>query len=197
MDDNEIKQIRNTILHQMKTAADRLETASFIIEREASLDAIPILFKAVDITTKTLLSFKQKPLADFQKNIKSLEEEYKEEGLCDQETIDLFHSLSEMNENYQSKIEPEYEEKTVKTIFEKTEDFLGKTYKFLKAQLTTSRERKVRRRAKRIFVASGILAASLLVVFFLVRLGMNIFGPKHGLLAHYYQNIHLKEPAAV
>lgn len=197
MDDNEIKRMRKKIFHQIKIAEDRSESASSLIETETYVDAIPILFKAVDITSRTLLAFKQKPIADYQKNIKSLEEEYRIEGLWDEETIGLFRSLYEMNENYKSEIELEYDESAVKSIFEKTEDFLDKTHKFLKTQLTTSRERIIKRRVKKIFIASCISVVSLLVVFFLVKLGINLFGPKHGLLAHYYNNINLKGPVTV
>ena len=97
MDDKEIKQIRKIIFHQMKTAEERLESAAIIIEREANVDAIPILFKAVEITTRTLLAFKQKPLGGYQENINSLQQTFKKEGLFDEETIKSFHSLYEMN----------------------------------------------------------------------------------------------------
>lgn len=197
MDDNEIKQMRNIFFPQMKMAEERLESASFILEREANVDAIPILSKAVDIAVKILLSFKKKPLGDFQENIKSLEEEYKKEGLFDKETIESFNSLYEMNESYMSEIELEYDDNAIKSIFEKAENFLGKTYKFLRTQLITPKERMIKRRTKKILIASGIFISSLVVVFFLVNLIINKLGPKHGLLAHYYNNINLKEPVIV
>lgn len=197
MDDNEIKKIRKTIFPQMKMAEERLESASIIIERETNVDAIPILFKAVDITLKALLNLKQKPPGDFQENIKSVEDNYKKEGLLDEATKKSFHSLYEMNKNYKSEIELEYDEDVVKSIFDKAENFMGNSYKFLKTQLTTPKERLMKKRAKKILLAGSILVGSFIIIFFLVKFGINIFGPKHGLLAHYYNNINLKSPAAV
>jgi len=161
------------------------------------VDTIPILFKAVDITLRILLSLRQKPISDFQKNIKSLEETYKKEGLWDKGTIDLFLSLYEMTERYKNEIELEYDESAVKKIFEKTENFLAKTSKFLKDQLTTPRERRIKRKVKKILVLSGISIGSLVVIFFLVKFSISKFGPKHGLLAHYYNNINLEGDATV
>ena len=197
MIDNEIKQIRKITFRQMKMVEERLESASFILERDANVDAIPILSRAVDMTVRILLSFKQKPLADYQKNIKSLEEEYKEEGLYDKETIETFHLLYEMNEKYKNEIELDYDYRDVKNIFDKNENFLGKTYKFLKTQLRTPKERMIKKRVMKTFLVSGTFIISLIVLFFLVKLGINTFGPKHGLLVHYYNNIDLREPAVV
>ena len=70
MENNEIKNIRKIIFPQMKMVEERLENASFILDKADNMDTIPILFKAVDINVKILLSFKQKPIDDFQKNIK-------------------------------------------------------------------------------------------------------------------------------
>lgn len=194
MNDNEIKQIRKIIYPQIKKAEERLESASFLLEREANLDAIPILFKAMDLTVRILLNFKKKPLADFQANIRLLEAEYRDEGLYDKETGELLTSLSEMNENYKSEIELKYEESVLNSVFEKAEDFLARTEKFLKDQLTTPGEKIIQRRARKILIFTGISIAALVVIFFLVKLGLDKFGPERGLLARYYNNINLEGP---
>jgi len=196
MDDHEIKQMRKVLFHQLKIAEEKLECASVIAEREENVDAIPILFKTVDITARTLLSFKHKTPGDYLQNIKSLEEEFLEEKLFDKNSAEYFHHLYDMNEKYRSEMEFDYDETMVKDIFDKTEKFLNKTYKFLKNQLTTSRDRIIKKRVKKISIAAGILAVSALAVFLGIRLAFSIFGPKHGLLAYYYNNIRLKEPAA-
>lgn len=197
MEDKDIKQKKKTILHQMRTAEERFESASVILEREVNVDAIPILFKAVDVIVRVLLSFRQKPLDNFQKNIEAIVEEYKEEGLWEEGTIELFHSLYAMNEKYKNEIELEFDESAVKNVFEKTENFLVKTHKFLKNQLRTPGEEKIHSRIRKILVLSGASIGALIIIFFFIKLGINIFGPAHGLLAHYYDNIYLEEPAAV
>lgn len=197
MDDKEIKQMRSTIFQLIRIAEERLESASFILEREANVDAIPILAKAVDLTAQALLSFKQRPLADLQKNIKSLENEYQKEGLYDDKTMEAFQLLYEMNEKYKNEIELDYDYKDVKNIFDKAEDFLSKTYKYLKPQLSTPKERVIKRKIMRISLAGAILICAIVVIFFLVKIGISVFGPKHGLLARYYNNIDLRDPAVV
>lgn len=197
MDENKVKQLRKTMFHHLKIAEERLETASLILEREVFVDAVPILFKTVASTTRILLQFKQKPIADSQENIKSLENELKEEKLWDKNTIKLFHSLNELNKKYITEIEFKYDKNSVKNIFEETNNFLARTRDFLKARLTTPRERIIKKRVKKIFLFGSIFIGSLLIIFFLIKLGINKFGTKHGLLAHYYNNIYLEEPAAV
>jgi len=197
MIDNEIKQIRKITFRQMKMVEERLESASFILERDANVDAIPILSRAVDMTVRILLSFKQKPLGNFKENIKSLEEEYEKEGLYDEETIESFSSLYEMNENYKKEMEIDYDYRDVKSIFDKAENFIRESHKFLEIQLITPEERMIKSKKKKILAAGGISISSLVVLFFLVKLGINMFGPKYGLLARYYNNIHLEDPAAV
>jgi len=59
--------MRKIIFQQMKMVEERLESASFILEREANVDAIPILSKAVNIIVRILLSFEQKTLGNFEK----------------------------------------------------------------------------------------------------------------------------------
>lgn len=114
------------------------------------MDTIPILYKVIDVLAQILLSFRQKPLDTFQNNIKAVEEEYKKEGLLEEGTGESFVSLYEMNEAYKSEMEPEYKESLVKNVFEKTENFLVKTHKFLKSQLMTSKEEKIQARLKKI-----------------------------------------------
>jgi len=192
MDEKEIKQMRKKIFPLIKIAEDKLENASLILEREVNIDAIPILFKAADIGSRALLAFKQKPSGDFKNNIKLLEEEYKREGLLDNETVESFQSLAEMNEKYGSEIELEYDESLITGIFEKLENFLALIKKFLKNQLTTPKERMIKRRLKRAFIISAAAVGSLLVIFLLVKIGQSLFGPKQGLLAHYYDNVNLE-----
>ena len=91
LEDSVIKNIRKKIFQQIKIAEKRYENASILMDGRASADAIPILYKAVDIAVSVLLDFKQKPLVDFQKNINSLGEEYKEEGIIDEKTLKIFH----------------------------------------------------------------------------------------------------------
>ncbi len=197
MEDKDINQIKKTILHQVKIAEERFENASFIVEREVNVDAIPILYKSVDVIVRILLSFRQKHLDNFQKNIKAMEEEYKEEGLWEKGALELFFSLYEMNEKYKSELEPEFEKSDVKNVFEKAEDFLVKTHKFLKNQLMTPRKKRIQARIRKILAISGASIGALIIIFFLIKLGINSFGPAHGLLAQYYDNIDLEEPAAV
>lgn len=197
MDEKEIKQMRKKIFPLIKIAEDKLENASLILEREVNIDAIPILFKAVDIGSRALLAFKQKPSGDFKNNIKLLEEEYKREGLLDKETVESFQSLAEMNEKYSSEIELEYDETLIKGLFEKLENFLAQSKKFLKNQLITPKERMIKRRLKRAFIISAAAVGSLLVIFLLFKIGMSLFGPKQGLLAHYYNNVNLEGQPAV
>ncbi len=167
------------------------------MDGQASVDAIPILYKAVNIAVSVLLNFKQKPINDFLKNINSLGEEYKKEGILDEKTLKIFHSLSKMNEDYKSEIELKYDASEIKEVFEKTGEFLETTRKFLKTRLTTSKERVRKKKATKILTVCGILIVSFIIILFLINLGIKIFGPKHGLLAHYYDNINLKGPAAV
>lgn len=197
MEEKEIKKKRKEIFHQIRMAEERLESASLLIEGKESVDTIPILSKAMDIIIRTLLSFKQKPLQNLDENINSLEEEYREEGLCDEETIKTILSLYELNENYRNEMELKIDERTVKNIFEKTEDFLNKAHKFLKTQLTTPKEKRMRKRVRQILLIIGILVGSAAVIFFLVKLGINKFGPQHGLLARYYNNMNLTGPPEV
>jgi len=197
MDDNQIKQTRKIIFHHLKIAKEKVETASFILERKEGADAIPILFKALDIAIRVLLNFKQKPLAGFQKNSASLEKEYQKEGLGDEETMKLCNSLYEMDKKYRNEVEVEVDEREINNVLEKVKNFLDRAYKFLKTQLTNSREMVLKRAAKRILRVSLISIASLVVIFLLVKLGQNIFGPKHGLLARYYNNISLQGPPAL
>jgi len=197
MNETKVKQLRKTMFYHLKTAEERLETASLILEREVYVDAIPILFKTVAATIRILLQFKQKPIADFQENIISLESELKKEKLWDKNTIELFHSLNELNKKYTNEIEVEYNKNDVKNVFEETINFLARTRKFLKAQFTTPRERIIKKRIKKTFIFGAIFIGSLLAIFFLAKLDTNKFGTKHGLLAHYYNNIYLEGPAAV
>ncbi len=197
MENKDIKQKKKVIFHQLRIVEERFESVSLILEREVKVDAIPILYKAVNAIVHILLSLKQKPLDDFQKNIKVVEEEYKEEELWEEGSAELFLSLHEMNETYKSELEPEFKESSVKNIFEKAENFLVKTHKFLKSQLMTSKEKKVQARIRKILAISGTTIGALLILFFLIKLGVALFGPAHGLLAHYYDNINLEEPAAV
>jgi len=197
MNDNELKNTRKIIFNQIKIAKEKLESATLISERETNVDAIPILFKAVDIIIRTLLTLKKKSLGNYHQNINSLEEEFKEEELFDKESIDLFRSLSKMNESYMNEIEIETDENTVKKILDKTEDFLDKTYKYLKTQLATPKEIVIKKRIRKIVIASSAALALAVIIFFLVKLGMNIFGPQHGLSAYYYDNIQLKGQPAV
>jgi len=118
-DDNKIKQMRKSLLPQINTARKKLNNVSIVIKNEAIMDAIPILFKAVDSTLRILLNFKQKSAANFQKNIESFKKEYKKEELLDEKTIISFQTLYEMSENYKRKIEFDYDEIAVKNIFEK------------------------------------------------------------------------------
>jgi uncharacterized protein (UPF0332 family) len=197
MEEKEIKKKRKEIFHQIGMAEERLESASLLIEGKESVDTIPILSKAMDIIIRTLLSFKQKPLQNLDENINSLEKEYREEGLCDEECIKSILSLYELNENYRNKMELEIDERTVKNIFEKTENFLNKAHKFLKTQLTTPEEKRMRKRVRQILLIIGILVGSAAVIFFLVKLSINKFGPQHGLLARYYNNMNLAGPPEV
>lgn len=178
-------------------AEERLESVTFLLEREAHTDAIPILFKVVDTVVRTLLSFKERPLEDYQKNVKLLEEEYTKEDFCDKDTLLVFLSLLEMDESYRNELDSKFDESTVKNVFDKTEDFLAGAKKYLKNQLTTSKEIKIKRKAKKILIPTGILIASLLIIFLLIKVGMSEFGPQHGLSAYYFNNTKLREPAAV
>lgn len=198
MEDHQIKKVRNPIFSLIKGAKERLDSASLVLEGEASVDAIPILFKAIDIAVRSLLAFKQKPLSDFLKNIQSLEEEYRKEVFSiNKETMEILHSLYEMNEKYKSEVELESDDRTIKNIFEKAENFLARAEKFLKTQLTTQKERRGKKRIKKVIIISSISLAFLIVIFVLVKLGINKYGPKHGLLAHYYNNINLAGPPEV
>jgi len=192
MAQHDVNHKRKIIFYQMKKAEEKLESAYLINERETNVDAIPILFKAVDIIIRTLLTLKKKSLGNYHQNINSLEEEFKEEGLFDKESIDLFRSLSKMNESYMNEIETEFDENIIKKILEKTEDFLDKSYKYLKTQLATPEEIKIKKRIKKIIIAFSTAIAIGIIIFFLIKLVTNIFGPQHGLLAYYYNNIHLK-----
>jgi len=197
MEDSQIKQIRKTLLHQMETAEEKLVNASLLLDGKMKEDAVPILFKCVDISLKTLLALKQQPMTDFQNNIKTLEIEYKREGFLSQETIKSFQVLFDMNQRYQKEMEVECEEKDIKYLFENIEKFVNKANKFLKSQLTTSKERIINRRIRKILAISGVLIAIFLIIFFLARLALNVLGPERGLLAHYYNNINLKGQPAV
>ncbi len=197
MEDKDILQKKKTIFRQLRISEERFESASLILEREVKVDAIPLLYKVIDVLVRILLSFRQKPLKTFQENIKAVEEEYQEEGLCEEGTVESFISLQKMNETYKSEMEPEYKETLVKKIFEKTEDFLVKTHKFMKSQLLTSKEKKIQADIKKILSIGGASIGALIILFFLIKLGIGLFGPDHGLLAHYYDNINLQEPAAV
>lgn len=197
MDENKIKQMRKIILPQIRIAKDRIDSASLVLEGEWTADAIPILFKAVDVTVRALLSFKQKPIADFQENVSRLEEEYKEDRICDGQTVQLLNSLYEMNKKYMKEIDLQYDDNAVKDIFEKAENFVVKAEKYLKNRLTTQKERIRKKRIRKILVISGISLGLAILIFFLVKVGTNIFGPEHGLLAHYYDNIYLKQPVEV
>jgi len=197
MNETKVKQLRKTMFYHLKIAEERLETTSFILEREVFADAIPLLFKTVDATIRILLQFKQKPIADFQENIKSMESELKKEKLWDKSTIELFHLLNELNRKYKNEIEFEYDKNDVRNIFEETKNFLARTRKNLKDQFTTPRERVIKKRIKKLFIVGIIFIGSLLAIFFLANLDINKFSAKQGLLAHYYNNIYLEEPAAV
>jgi len=188
---------RKIIYNQLKKAEEKLESASLINERETNVDAIPILFKAVDIIMRTLLAFKKIPLGTYLQNLNALEDAFKAEGLFNKESIELFRFLYQMNESYMNEIETEFDENIIKKILEKTEDFLDKSYKYLKTQLATPKEIKIKKRIKKIIIAFSTAIAIGIIIFFLIKLGKNIFGPKHGLLAHYYNNIHLKGQPAV
>ena len=197
MEDKDIKQKKKTIIYQMRITEERLESASIILERKVKVDAIPILYKAVDVIVSILLSFRQKPLDNFQKNIKAMEEEYKEEGLWEKGALELFHSLYEMNEKYKSEMEPEFDDSDVKNVFYKAENFLLRTHTFLKNQLMTPRRKIIQERIKKILTISSASLGTLIIIFFLIKLGINKFFPAHGLFAQYYDNIDLEEPAAV
>jgi uncharacterized protein (UPF0332 family) len=191
MEEKEIKKKRKDIFRQIRMAEERLESASLLIEGKECVDTIPILFKAMDIIIRTLLSFKQKPLQNLDANINSLEEEYREEGLGNEESIKTILSLHELNENYRNEMELKIDERAVKNIFEKTENFLNKAHKFLKAQLTTPEEKRMRKKVRQILLITGSLVGSAVIIFFLVKLSINKFGPQHGLLARYYNNMNL------
>ena len=197
MEDSEIKKIRKDTFQQIKIAEKKYENASILINGQASVDAIPILHKAVDIAVSVLLNLKQKSIDDFQKNINSLKEEYKKEGILDEKTLKIFHSLSGMYEDYKSEIELKYNISDIKEVFEKTGEFLVTIRKYLKTRLTTSKEQARKNRASKILTVCGVLIVSSIVILLLVNLGIKIFGPKHGFLAHYYDNIDLKGPTAV
>jgi len=197
MEEKEIKKKRKEIFHQIRMAEERLESASLLIEGKESVDTIPILTKSMDIIIRTLLSFKQKPLQNLDENINSLEKEYREEGLCDEESIKTILSLYELNENYRNEMELKIDERTVKNIFEKTENFLKKAHNFLKTQLTTPEEKRMRKRVRQILLITGSLVGSAAIIFFLVKLSINKFGPQHGLRARYYNNMNLAGPPEV
>ena len=191
------KQNKKTTLNQLRIVEERFESASLILEREMNADAIPLLYKAVDVLVRILLSSRQKPLDSYKSNIKALEEEFKDEGLWEAGALESFLSLYDKNETYTREMEPEFDEKDVKVVFKNSEDFLINTHKFLKDQLMTSREKVVRIWIKKIFTLGGASIGALIILFFLIKLGVTLFGPDHGLLAHYYDNINLKEPAVV
>jgi len=197
MDNNQVKKIKKTIFQRLKKAEEKLENVSIIMERKSSDDALPILFKSVDIIVRLLLSFKQKPIQDYRSNIHALQEEYRNEGLFDQETLQLFHSLHNMQESYLKEIDFQCEEESIKKIFGKAENFLDKTYKFFNRELLTPQERRWRQRMKKILIIASAAVASGIIIFFLVRLGFHLFGPQHGLLARYFNNIQLKGPAVI
>lgn len=191
------KQNKKTTLNQLRIVEERFESASLILEREMNADAIPLLYKAVDVLVRILLSSRQKPLDSYKSNIKALEEEFKDEGLWEAGALESFLSLYDKNETYTREMEPEFDEKDVKVVFKNAEDFLINAHKFLKDQLMTSREKVVRIWIKKIFTLGGASIGALIILFFLIKLGVTLFGPDHGLLAHYYDNINLKEPAVV
>jgi len=197
MAQHDVNHKRKIIFSQMKKAEEKLESAYLINERETNVDAIPILFKAVDIITRTLLTFKKMSLENYSQNLNVLEDVFKEEQLFNKESIELFRSLYQMNESYMNEIETEFDENIIKKILEKTEDFLDKSYKYLKTQLATPKEIKIKKRIKKIIIAFITAIAIAIIIFFLIKLGTNIFGPQHGLLAHYYNNINLKGQPAV
>ena len=130
-------------------------------------------------------------------SIKSLEEAYRGEKLTDAKTGEFLDSLSKMAENYKREIDLKYEESELSSVFEKARDFLTRTEKYLKNKLTSPGEKIIQTRVRRILAFASISAAALVVLFFLVRLGLDKFGPEHGLLARYYNNINLEGPPVV
>ncbi|MFW6124202.1 MAG: PA14 domain-containing protein [Acidobacteriota bacterium] len=197
MNKEKTKQSRQILFHHLKTAQERLGTASLILDREIYEDAVPILFKSVADIMQVLLQLKNMPAQDVQKNLQSLEKELIEEKIWHKNTINLFYLLNDLNKKYINETEVECDKDDIKNIFQETENFLNKTRKFLKAHLSTPRERIIRQRIKKIFLISGISMGSLLIVSYLINQGLNKFGEKHGLLAAYYNNTHLEEPPAV
>lgn len=55
----------------------------------------------------------------------------------------------------------------------------------------------IQERIKKILAISGASLGALIITFFLIIFVINKFFPTHGLLAQYYNNIELEEPAAV
>ena len=189
--------MRNIIFQQMETAEERLQSASIIMESGMIVDAVPVLFKAADIVIRILLSFKEIELKDFSQNIELFREQYGEEAWFDEEMTGVFHSLSERNESYWSKIEIGVDEREIKNLFDKMENFLDRTRKYLKSRSSESKKKTRSKRIKKITLACVSAAASAVLLFFLIKLFMSIFGPPHGLLAYYYNNIDLEGPPVV
>ncbi len=197
MQNMDIKQKKKTIIHQLRIAEERIESASIILERKVKVDAIPILYEAVDIIVRILISSRQKPLDNFQKNIKVMEEEYNEERLWEKGALELFHSLDKMNEKYKSEMELEFDTSDINNVFDKAENFLFRTRKFQKSQLMSLKEKMIRARLRKILAIGGVSIGALIIIFFLIKFGINKLFPAHGLLAQYYDNIDFEEPAAV
>lgn len=194
MEKEELKQKKKFLFSLIKKAEERLENASVILDREANMDAVPILYKGADIIIQALLQYKQIPSSDFSQNLQSLKHHYQDQNFPNKAEMESLNSLQKMNKEYLSQTQPELKEEQVRDIFHRTEDLMEKAYKFFKTQLATPEEIKRKQKIKKSFLYGGLFLGFLLVIFLLVRLGLTLFGPQHGLLAYYYDNIHLKPP---
>ena len=59
------------------------------------------------------------------------------------------------------------------------------------------KEKMIRARLRKILSIGGVSIGALIIIFFLIKFGINKLFPAHGLLAQYYDNIDLEEPAAL
>jgi len=192
MNKNKVKQSRKTLFHNLKIAEKKLESASVIIDREYNVDAIPVLYKSLDIILRTLADLKNHSSTDYQKNVQTVKQEYGKEIFLDKETLKFIESLAEMNNNYQREPELDYSEAALIEAFRKTEKFLEKIRKFLKDQFTTEEEKKAKRRVINLFIGGAATVGAVVFVFFIIRFAQSLLGPQHGLLAQYYNNLNLK-----
>jgi len=183
-----MKKFREKVFSYLFKAEQKLENALVIMDGEVCEDAIPLLYKSTDMVLRILVSLKQDPSSDYQKNIQILKKEFKKEEFLNKENLEFLESLPKMNDRFHKEMELSYADSEMVDSFRKTERFHKQVRKFLKDQLTTKKEKKAKKRIRDLSIGTGVLAALAGAVFLIAAFVQSLTGPQNGLLAHYYDN---------